>query len=308
MSTTSPSPPTAMPRTSPTPSARCSTGYRQPTPWPAQSAVCGYGPCGVSRLGRSRRSRYLPGGMWLRGPTSFVATSGRRVPARRELRRLADCSASPLSWTSRSRKLISAVTSLIGRRRDGPHGRGRCPVRRSSSSNRRREAQPLRTGYTSGVELLSEHEATRASRGPTTAAIAGGRLLVVNSQFSGLGPGTAPFSVSSIPLPSLLLVVSASTSANARSRRLRRRSEPRRALPEKKLGRLSTPLPTDPRRSESIRYRARKPAARRSLNARFYSSRSKTCTNTSSSPAVQFGTKEDAMSESRVVSRPAHRP
>ena len=36
-------------------------------------------------------------------------------------------------------------------------------------------------------------------QGPTTAAIAGNRLLVVNSQFS--GPGTPPFTVSSIPLP-----------------------------------------------------------------------------------------------------------
>ncbi len=34
---------------------------------------------------------------------------------------------------------------------------------------------------------------------PTTAAVAGDRLLVVNSQFN--GPGQPPFTLTSIPLP-----------------------------------------------------------------------------------------------------------
>jgi len=55
----------------------------------------------------------------------------------------------------------------------------------------------LTDGYQRG-QLLSE--TTDASfQDPTTAGIAGRRLLVVNSQF--LGPGTPPFTVSSIPLP-----------------------------------------------------------------------------------------------------------
>ena len=48
------------------------------------------------------------------------------------------------------------------------------------------------------AQLLSE-TTDPSFQGPTTAAIAGRRLLVVNSQFQ--GPGTPPFTVSSIPLP-----------------------------------------------------------------------------------------------------------
>jgi sugar lactone lactonase YvrE len=55
----------------------------------------------------------------------------------------------------------------------------------------------LTDGYRRG-QLLSE-TTDPSFQGPTTAAIAGERLLVVNSQFS--GPGTPPFTVSSIRLP-----------------------------------------------------------------------------------------------------------
>ncbi len=74
----------------------------------------------------------------------------------------------------------------------------------------------LTDGYTRGG-LVSE-TSDASFQGPTTAAIAGGQLLVVNSQFS--GPGTPPFY--GVKHPASLITprrdASASTSANARSR------------------------------------------------------------------------------------------
>jgi sugar lactone lactonase YvrE len=55
----------------------------------------------------------------------------------------------------------------------------------------------LNARYTRG-RLLSE-TTDPSFQSPTTAAIAGERLLVVNSQFA--GPGTPPWTVSSVPLP-----------------------------------------------------------------------------------------------------------
>ena len=53
--------------------------------------------------------------------------------------------------------------------------------------------------FTTSMSGYQEVATDPSFEGPTTAAIAGNRLLVVNSQFS--GPGTPPFTVSSIPLP-----------------------------------------------------------------------------------------------------------